>query len=394
MDHIKLDGGADKLAPRGPLRDLSVANRPRDGSRTIASSTENLLHPVDSRHPGLYKRVGRGAFVQRVKKISQNTELLLRVAWEYYVNDLDQGEIARTYGMSRASVSRLLKTARSRDLLHISVNLGEGLCLETEARLRQVFPLAFVSIVPSSGTEDQVRQALGRVAAGYLTRHMDELRTVAVGWGRTISHIAQYVPANAGSADASGGEVVEMVGAFSSTTTQLDSLRLAANLAQRLRCSATVLSAPAVAPDPETCIALTNDEPIRRVLHRARQANLAIASLGTVDLESTLYKVGLVSEEDLEELRDQGAVGEILGRFLNQDGQPVPFRLDDRLIGLSLADLQRLPRVMVVAGGHAKHQAILAALRSRFVTHLVTDEDTALWILGAQDPGSESVSSP
>lgn len=322
--------------------------------------------------------------MQTVKNISTSTELLLRVAWEYYVNDRNQGDIARAYGISPASVSRLLKSGRAQGLVTITVQLPEGLCLETEAQLRQAFDLALAYVVPTSAVEDQLLGALGQAAAAYLSHHAHELPTIAVGWGRTISHIARHVPQQAESPGPAVGEVVEMVGTFLASSSQLQSLRLGAGLAQRLRRSAAVLAAPAVAPDPETCAALLRHAPIRDVLARARGADLAIASLGTVDPHSTLYQVGLLSPDDLARLQRRGAAGEMLGRFFDRDGRPVAFALDDRLIGLTLDDVRRLPRVLVVAGGEAKREAILAALRGGLVSHLVTDEETARAILAAE----------
>jgi len=47
-------------------------------------------------------------------------------------------------------------------------------------------------------------------------------------------------------------------------------------------------------------------------------------------------------------------------------------------IGLTLSEIQRLPRVIAIAGGPAKYAAIRAALMGRLVTVLVTDRALAL----------------
>ena len=49
-------------------------------------------------------------------------ELLLRVAWYYYKDELTQDEIARRLSVSRASVGRLLDRARKVGLVSISLN--------------------------------------------------------------------------------------------------------------------------------------------------------------------------------------------------------------------------------------------------------------------------------
>ena len=49
-------------------------------------------------------------------------ELLLRVAWFYYKDELTQDEIARRLSVSRASVGRMLERARRVGLVSINLN--------------------------------------------------------------------------------------------------------------------------------------------------------------------------------------------------------------------------------------------------------------------------------
>jgi DNA-binding transcriptional regulator LsrR (DeoR family) len=48
-----------------------------------------------------------------------------------------------------------------------------------------------------------------------------------------------------------------------------------------------------------------------------------------------------------------------------------------RIIGIELASLKRTGRVVGVAGGRKKSQAILAALRGGWIDVLITDRRTA-----------------
>ena len=51
--------------------------------------------------------------------------------------------------------------------------------------------------------------------------------------------------------------------------------------------------------------------------------------------------------------------------------------LDSRMIGITLDELKALPNRLCVAGGPEKIQALRAALRGGYITHLVTDADAA-----------------
>jgi DNA-binding transcriptional regulator LsrR (DeoR family) len=76
-------------------------------------------------------------------------------------------------------------------------------------------------------------------------------------------------------------------------------------------------------------------------------------------------------------LNESGAVGEISYRFYDKDGKPVESPLNERVIGISLEDLRKANRVMALAGGESKTQAIAGALKLGVIDVLVTDKFTA-----------------
>jgi lsr operon transcriptional repressor len=62
---------------------------------------------------------------------------------------------------------------------------------------------------------------------------------------------------------------------------------------------------------------------------------------------------------------------------VDADGQPVDLEINERIIGLTLEQIARIPRVIGVAGGAAKREIVLAALRAGILDVLVTDQATA-----------------
>ncbi|MHB1628741.1 MAG: sugar-binding transcriptional regulator [Bacilli bacterium] len=319
-----------------------------------------------------------------MNKISiKNEELMVRVAWEYFMNQTNQATIAAHFNLSRPTVSRLIKRAKELGIVQISIHSDFAPCLELEEALIEVYRLKAATVVPQTFSSRDIREALGEAAANYVFTNRKRFRKVAVGWGRTISQIADYLSRMAFS-HGTVEEVIEMVGNFMSSSEQLQALRLVVNLAHAFGASASVLSAPALATDKEARDTLMAHKQIEEVLAKARNADLAIASLGTADGESTLYRIGLLTDMDLQSIQERGAVGEILGRYFDESGHPVKTELDDRLIGLSLAELSEVPHVMIVAGGEEKIRSILAALRGGLIDHLVTDEGTSRAILQAR----------
>src|SRR5580692_3473793 len=75
-------------------------------------------------------------------------ELLLRVAWFYYKDELTQDEIAKRLSVSRASVGRMLDRARRVGLVTINLNADHLNAFEVSRQLRATFGLSEALVVP------------------------------------------------------------------------------------------------------------------------------------------------------------------------------------------------------------------------------------------------------
>ena len=89
-----------------------------------------------------------------------NEELLLRVAWFYYKDELTQDEIAKRLSVSRASVGRMLDRARKVGLVSINLNADHLNAFEVSRQLRRTFGLAEALVVPDHVDSEGSRSAL------------------------------------------------------------------------------------------------------------------------------------------------------------------------------------------------------------------------------------------
>ena len=114
-----------------------------------------------------------------------------------------------------------------------------------------------------------------------------------------------------------------------------------------------------------------------------------IAPFDQLENEYTGVYVGAAAGQMAEEMlmrgfttvRDAGGVGDIGLRYLRADGRSVDTPLHDRVIGIELEQLKRVPRSIAVAGGPGKTNAIHAALVGGWVNCLITDTYTAKRLL-------------
>jgi lsr operon transcriptional repressor len=311
-------------------------------------------------------------------------ELLLRVAWFYYKDELTQDEIAKRLSVSRASVGRMLDRARKVGLVSINLNADHLNAFEVSRNLRHTFGLSEALVVPDheaeQGDHHALNARLGLGGAQFMSTHLRPGGTLGVGWGETVSRVIAatnfgavgsvrmvtltggvdaYLPAFLSSNNSPAGEA----GAEGDTT------------------SATVIPTPIVASTPGLAAALKAEPAIEQVLQQACDVEQAVVGVGTPTADATIVQMGYLAADDVLGLRDLGVVGDILGQFFDSDGRVVDLPIHARRIGIELADLARIPKVVGVAGGLHKAEAILGALRGGFLNVLVTNEHTALRLL-------------
>ena len=152
-------------------------------------------------------------------------------------------------------------------------------------------------------------------------------------------------------------------------------------LGQYFNAPAIALHAPVYVQDESIALGLAGDVGIQEVLELARRAAIIVFSLGGMDERATMSQLGYISIEQRKFLRTQGAVADIACRWIDRDGRPVELPSSLNPISITLAELKASPRRLAVAGGEDKHEAILAGLRGGYLTHLVTDERTAAFLL-------------
>ena len=85
------------------------------------------------------------------------------------------------------------------------------------------------------------------------------------------------------------------------------------------------------------------------MLKQACSADQAVVGVGTPTTDATIVQLGYLTAADVQGLREQGVVGDILGQFFDADGKVADVPIHDRRIGIDLSDLKYIPKVVGVA---------------------------------------------
>ncbi|MEJ5869276.1 sugar-binding domain-containing protein [Pseudokineococcus sp. 5B2Z-1] len=295
--------------------------------------------------------------------------LLGEVARRFHVVGDSKVAIAADLGISRFKVARLLEEAAERGVVRVSVVVPGGTDPERSVALAAALGLerAVVVEVPT-GDDVVVREHLGQAVAGLLEELLVDGEVLGLTWSRTLAHAAQALerlpPCT----------VVQLAGALHDAGS--GTVELVRRVAAVSRGRALPVYAPLVTADAETATALRRDPGIRAALRRVDDLTTAVVAVGGWgEGLSTIWPA--VAPHEREAGRRDGAVAEISGRLLDADGHRVPSAFDDRVMALELSQLEGVGEVVAVAYGAERTAAVLAAVRTGWLTTLVADAELA-----------------
>jgi lsr operon transcriptional repressor len=298
----------------------------------------------------------------------------VRVAWLYYMEGLTQAEVADRLKITRLRVNRLLVEARANGLVNISLNSSLAGCIRLEQALVKECRLKDAVIVPTPQHLDLVAPMIGRAAGEYLSRLLEtkQLRGFGVGWGATLRETIRHVRP--------GHHPKLMVASMMGGLTygiELNTFETASDLAGRVGAQCHYLAAPIYAGSPESREIILAQDVFKEAFERIAATDAAILSVGDLSQRSFLIRNGLPRDVTSEDLRARGAAGDILGQFVDADGQPIDHSINRRAIALSLDALRQIPTVILASGGANKSRVIAAVVKARLVSVLICDERTA-----------------
>jgi DNA-binding transcriptional regulator LsrR (DeoR family) len=303
--------------------------------------------------------------------------LIARVAQMYHIEGKRQAEIAETMRMSQATVSRMLKRAEQEDIVRTTVIPPAGTFADLETALRERYGLTEAIVIDCSEDRDGAIMArIGEAAAHFLevTLQQDEIVGVS-SWSQTILRMVDNIhPLKT----AKTKYIVQILGGMGDASVQTHATQLTARLARLTGGEPRLLLVQGITSSREAKLVMLADPVVRETMDLFGRLSLAIVGIGAVEPSELLARSGnIFSRQEMSMLHEAGAVGEISYRFYDKDGKPVETPLNERVIGISLEDLRKTDRVMALAGGESKTQAIAGALNLGVIDVLVTDKFTA-----------------
>jgi DNA-binding transcriptional regulator LsrR (DeoR family) len=302
--------------------------------------------------------------------------MIAKVARMYYGQDLNQKTITEKLQLHQSTISRMLKRARTLNLVRFSIATPPGTFAALEDQLVSRFCLKDAVVVDSPGEGEVMVRDLGAALAYFLETTLKPGKTIGISsWSRSLFAMVEALsPGDY----CSGGKVVQILGGVGTVGSELPAIHLAQRLAANIGAKPVLLQSPAIVGSPEAQRVLSKDPVVQEAASLFEKLDIALIGIGSMEPSRMLAVSGnIFSKDERIELQQRGAVGDICFRFYDSDGKPIKSPLMKRVIGIDLAKLRTCKRVVAMAGGAQKVKAILGALRGGLIDVLITDQRTA-----------------
>jgi DNA-binding transcriptional regulator LsrR (DeoR family) len=303
----------------------------------------------------------------------------------YYRQQRSQKQIAEALGVSAATVSRLLKRAFADGLVRVELDLPR--VPQLEARLVERFGLRDAVVVATGGRGD-LREEIGLAAAAYFETVADHGMRVGLSCGHTLYEMVRHLRdrrfRDLVLYPLSGETTLRLVDIFPNT--------LVGMMAAKYRPHVTAYALPvqhlaSLAEIDRVRRRVVRDPEIRRIYDAAQDVDIALVGIGMIGEQTPGFcSVAESYGVSVRRLGQLGVVGEINYQPFDANGkvvaEPELRALMRRVLSVGAGRLQALARrpdrrVIALAGGRPKIEAIRGALRGRFVNVLVTDDVAA-----------------
>jgi DNA-binding transcriptional regulator LsrR (DeoR family) len=219
-------------------------------------------------------------------------------------------------------------------------------------------------------------RAVGAMGTLYLESRLQPNQVLTICWGKTLLEVARALNEN----PVKGAMIAQSLGGLNSGHT-FNPYGVASLFGEKLHAPVYQLYVPVMVASKEIRDLFLSDPGVQATLAVARLASFCMLSVERVDRNATVVQTGFLDGSTIDQMRIRGAVGDISGRYFDINGQKILGDVNDRIMALSWEDLQSLKNIVAVVCGFEKKSAILGALRTGLLSHLIIDDRIALALL-------------
>lgn len=309
----------------------------------------------------------------------ESEALASEVCWHYYVNEMTQADVAKALGITRLRVNQAIQRAKTLGMVKVQIESPFLARIELQEGLKKRLGVEKALVVPANRDAYDYHIPVGAALASYLTEGLNSnaWKLIGVSWGMTLQSAIRKLPQQS----RPDVEVVSMNGG-TTTGASFNTFAIASGFAERFGAKYSILAAPIYVSKNVDRDVFLAPEIFGDHFRKCQKLDVAVLVAGDLSERSYLISTGLPKDVSAEELAALGAVGDMLGRFLDAEGNDVAHSLNGRTIGIDLDALKAISVKILAAAGPHKVPIIRAAIKRGLVTTLITDDVTAELLVG------------
>jgi len=301
----------------------------------------------------------------------------IKAAHLIYKERLPLQEVAQKLCVSRPTLTKFIDEILDEGIVSIQINdlnnyqqmVELGCSVAHKYNIRD-------AIIVEGETQDDIINNIGSAGANYLLDNLKNNLKIGISGGLTINALlTQLNPTS----QFKNIQVVASSGGSLYADTNYHPSILAQYLAIILHGVSHYIYAPTYADNKAQYDMLIQNTQIKTSLDICRSVDIVLVGIGSKQ-NSIAYLPKPIAEE-LREKSLNGLSGGINALLLDKNGNPFKSPVSDLFIGLDYEALKKTKTVVALAGGSGKHTAIKAALEGGYVHVLITDKQTAEYLL-------------
>ncbi|WP_368552625.1 sugar-binding transcriptional regulator [Enterococcus faecalis] len=311
--------------------------------------------------------------------MNRKKKLLAKIAYLYYVENKTQTEISKMLDIYRTSVSRMLAQAKKEGIIKIEIVGFDSDVFALEEYVKQKYDLHKIDITvnDSSASEEEKNEALAQSAAQFVRNVIFDNQIIGISWGSTLSRMIEKLE----NRYMENTIFCPLAGGPSHINSKYHVNTLVYKIARKFHGKSSFVNATVIQENEESTDGILQSKYFQNTLEYWRDLDVAIVGVGgSLDEQDSQWR-DLLTKEDYCVLEKEEAVGECSCRFFNREGKLVYNELQNRTIGISLANMAKIPKAIAIARGDKKVQALLAMIRKKYVNCIVSDRETIIGIL-------------
>lgn len=321
-----------------------------------------------------------------MKKVVDDPRLIYKCCKLYYEDERGQQEIADMLGVSRVSISRLLRAGKDAGMVKIHIASPNHMTYtKLEQDLENVYGLKEAVVVedsPLATTYDHLTE-LNSKAVGLLESYLHDGDVVGVSMGMTLHNLCRGTRTEQNPINCTFVPIIGGISSGRSATVNIHSNQIALNFAQFFGGQYVEFFAPAIFSDIHVLRGFLKEAPMQNVLQYYEEMKTVIMGIGTSNRNgSTMMRAGYITQEELHAMVEEGMVGDLSLQFFDRNGDTSHFdSFNARVAGMPLRQQRTVENRICIGSGIQKAEAIYGAMRGGYVNILVTDHECALRLL-------------